>query len=207
MVRRRMVLFAPALLVLAACKVLPIAGEGAVPSDAFDARAYAAGLWSSRALPHFQSGAHPIGEVLSAIATGFDAAGASLGYRPATEGSPWTFVVSGTGVVSKKNTKSRAGTLEIAVDGTGPTVSIQIGPVVRGNAIRDALPFVSFKDFTNQLEFAEVGKALTALAMEQVAASAASLAEGNRVQFLGALSLNKATDPIVVTPVSLGLAQ
>ena len=35
-----------------------------------------------------------------------------------------------------------------------PTRSVQIGPAMRGTAIRDALDFVSFNDFTNQIDFA-----------------------------------------------------
>ena len=36
---------------------------------------------------------------------------------------------------------------------------MQIGPAMRGTAIRDALDFVSFNDFTNQIDFARFGKA------------------------------------------------
>ena len=36
---------------------------------------------------------------------------------------------------------------------------MQIGPAMRGTAIRDALDFVSFGDFTNQIDFARFGKA------------------------------------------------
>ena len=34
--------------------------------------------------------------------------------------------------------------------------AIQIGPVLRGTALRDALEFVRFTDFVNQFEFAGV---------------------------------------------------
>src|SRR5690606_15802269 len=106
--------------------------------------------------------------------------------------SAWTFVVTGTGTVTAKNTKSRAGTLDVTLDGAAPPtqVEVQIGPIIRGNAIRDSLPFVSFNDFTNQLEFADAGKALTALALKAIEAEAASITEGQKVTFVGAMSLN-----------------
>ena len=40
-----------------------------------------------------------------------------------------------------------------------PMLQIQIGPVIRGTAIRDVLDFVKFNDFTNQIDFAQFGKA------------------------------------------------
>lgn len=196
---------AMAVLALAGCKIVPNAGEGATAGGAFDAKAYAAGLWAEKVLPYLTSTAYPLPEILVAVAQDLAVAGQTAGYRPATEGSPWTFIVSGTGAVTKKNTASRAGTLTVALDGTAPPaeIAIQIGPVVRGNAVRDSLPFVSFKDFTNQLEFADVGKAFTALAVEAISADAAAIAEGQKISFVGAMSLNSKTDKIVVTPVSL----
>jgi predicted lipoprotein len=46
--------------------------------------------------------------------------------------------------------------------GTGvpALVGVQIGPVLRGTAVRDALSFVRFTDFANQTEFAAVSNAL-----------------------------------------------
>jgi predicted lipoprotein len=209
--RRRLLLAlaaAGAALQTAGCKILPIAkeGEGAA-SGAFDAKAYADGLWASQVLPHFASTAHPIGDVLEAIRADLDAAGERYGYRPATEGSPWTFVVTGQGTVVSKNTESRAGSLVVRLaTPSADEIAIQIGPVVRGNAVRDSLPFVPFKDFTNQLEFADVGKAFTALAMAAVEADVAAVTAGDEVMFTGAISLNTKADMIVMTPVSLKAA-
>jgi predicted lipoprotein len=188
---------------LAGCKIVAIGGDA--DSAGFSAERYAADIWESQALPHFTAAARPLDEVLSAVRADLAKAGANLGYRPATEGSPWTFVVTGTGAVSAKNTKSRAGTLTVTLDRTDPPAEfdIQIGPVIRGSAIRDALPFVSFKDFTNQLEFADVGKALTSLALKAISDDTAAIEPGDRISFTGAMSLNSAGDRVVVTPVSL----
>ncbi|HEY8577267.1 MAG TPA: DUF2291 domain-containing protein [Devosia sp.] len=193
-----------AALPLTGCKIVPIATEAEAPAVGFDATAYAEGLWSDQALPHFEENARPAAEVLPALATNFEAATENYGYRPG-EGSPWSFIVTGEGVVSAKNTESRAGTMEVAVDGGAQPVAavLQIGPVLRGNAVRDALPFVSFKDFTNQLEYANAGKALTALALGSFSGNVDALAVGDRVRFTGAISVSKAGDAPVITPVLL----
>ncbi|MGB3339804.1 MAG: DUF2291 domain-containing protein, partial [Devosia sp.] len=191
-----------AVLPLTGCKILPIAEDNAAATAGFDAASYAAELWTTQALPHFADSARPVAEVLQAIGADLPAAGTQFGYR-AGEGSPWSFIVSGTGPVAAKNTESRAGTLEVAVEGLAEPVVLQIGPVIRGNAVRDALPFVSFKDFTNQIEYANAGKALTALAVEGFTAGVEAIAVGDMVSFTGAISMAGAADKLQVTPISI----
>lgn len=185
---------------LAGCKIVPIAEQEA-PAG-FDGAAYAAGLWDERALPYFAEAARPASEVIPAIGADLAAAGARFGYR-AGEGSPWSFVVSGSGTVTAKHTQSRAGTLEVAVDGLAEPVVLQIGPVIRGNAVRDALPFVAFKDFVNQLEYANAGKALTAAALAGFSSAADAVAVGDTVRFTGAIGVSTGSDAVLVTPVTL----
>lgn len=194
-----MLLLAP--LALTGCKIVSIAEDQQVETKAFDPKAYVDGLWTAKALPHFAQAAKPLGEVLPAIAAGLDAAGAKYGYRPASEGSPWGFIVTATGTITALNTKSRAGTLTLSTD--AGDITLQIGPVVKGNAIRDVLPFVSFKDFTNQIDFADAGKALTAAAMTGIAPAVGGLAVGQRIEVTGAVTLTKAADPLLVTPVGI----
>ena len=39
-------------------------------------------------------------------------------------------------------------------------VDLQIGPVIFGTALRDSLPFIHFGDFVNQIQFAQISRAL-----------------------------------------------
>jgi predicted lipoprotein len=204
---RRFVLLALVLpvLPLSGCKIVPIVEEQAAVPAGFDATGYADGIWTTQVLPFFSETARPVAEVVPAIIADLETAGTQFGYR-AGEGSPWSFVVNGTGEVTAKNTESRAGTLEVAVEGLAEPVVVQIGPVLRGNAVRDALPFVSFKDFVNQIEYANAGKALTALAYGAIKDTAEAVAVGNMVTFTGAIAISRPGDNIVVTPVSLSVA-
>ena len=89
-----------------------------------------------------------------------DEAGAKFGYRAKSEGTPWTLMVKIEGSIVAADTESRAATIGVDATGQGKTDAIvQIGPAMRGTAIRDALDFVSFNDFTNQIDFAQFGKA------------------------------------------------
>ncbi len=203
MMSRRSAMLALALVLpLAGCKIVPMADQASAPAAGFDAASYVQGIWSDQALPYFTENARPITQVWPAIATDLAAAGTDFGYRSG-EGSPWSFIVSGSGTVAAKNTESRAGTLDVTVEGLPDPVVVQIGPVVRGNAVRDALPFVSFQDFTNQIEYANAGKALTATAAEGVAQNIEAIAVGDVVEFIGAVSLAGSSDRLQVTPVTL----
>jgi predicted lipoprotein len=191
---------------LVACKIVPMAArQKQEQAAAFDGKAWAAKLWAPKVLPYFASHPKPLGDVLKAIAADYDAAGKALGYRASSEGSPWTFVVSGSGTVLKKNTESRAGTLDVALDGGDPNqpVVVQIGPVIIGSAIRNALPFVNFADFTNQLDFADAGKALTTLALAGIDPVLPSIKAGSEISFSGALSMASKSDAIKIVPVTL----
>ena len=72
------------------------------------------------------------------------------------------------GVIVAADTESRASTISVDATGKGKTDAIvQIGPAMRGTAIRDALDFVSFGDFTNQIDFARFGKAFNTYVNQQ----------------------------------------
>lgn len=191
---------------LAGCKVVPIA-EGGASAGGFDAKTWAADLWSSKVLPYFATQAKPLADVLKALAGDLDEAGKQYGYRPSAEGAAWTFAVSGSATVRQKNTTSRAGTLVLAVTGAdmAAPVVLQIGPVIIGSAIRDALPFVDFKDFTNQLDFADASKALTVLALASITPLVAKIEEGSQIKFAGAFSMTSKSDPVRITPVTLAV--
>ncbi|MFO1150526.1 MAG: DUF2291 family protein [Alsobacter sp.] len=199
--------------ILPACRILPTAnpaaqgkaegGQGA----AFDPAAKVAGLWTSKALPYLERKAGPFPEVAALAARSPEEAGARYGFRAKEGSSPWTLVVRLTGSIVAANTASRAGTIDVDVDGDGKAdATVQIGPALRGTALRDSLDFVDFNDFTNQIDFAQFGKAfnqhvdktlLSALPREGLV--------GRRVSVLGAYPLDGGQGMPLVTPATLAL--
>ena len=75
-------------------------------------------------------------------------------------------MVKGTGQVTQIHTESQAGTALVEIPGLVETVALQIGPVVRGTALRDATGAVSFNQFTNQLDYADVAKEMNRRALQ-----------------------------------------
>ena len=119
-----------------------------------------ASIWGPKVIPYFEKKVGPFREVRELAAKSPDEAGAKFGYRAKSEGTPWTLMVKIDGIVIAANTESRAATIDVDVSGQGKADAVvQIGPAIRGTAIRDALDFVSFNDFTNQIDFAQFGKA------------------------------------------------
>jgi predicted lipoprotein len=178
---------------------------GAARGQGFDAAAWTAGVWDGQVLPHFDHDAVALPQVLAALKEGPDEAGKKYGRRADQEGSPWSFTVRGKGKVASVNTESRAGTVVVAVDAPGGAqdVTLQVGPVVKGTAVRDSLPFFSFGDVTNQIEFAQVARALNERAVAGVKPGLTELRPGTAVEFTGALNVSGAEDPILITPVTL----
>ncbi|WP_370675950.1 DUF2291 family protein [Pleomorphomonas sp. PLEO] len=205
---RRLVVVGLLAVAVAGCKILPIQSESEAAAQKFNGADYVTKLWDTEVIPVVRDKAFPIETVIAAVEGGLDKAGPEFGHRPAEEGSPWSFVVKGTAVIKEKNTASRAGTVLIDVaTPSGPVpVTIQIGPVIKGNSLRDAMPFINFQNFTNQLEFAEVGRAFNGHVGDELKIVVDKLAPGQTISYSGTFSLNSATDKILLTPVLIGPA-
>lgn len=214
----------PALITSLCAILLPLSGCKIVPNDqraptggssanqtaeGFNAAGYVDGVWASQLVPHFDSKSTDLATVIAAVKTDLEAAGHQYGHRAASEGSPWSFAVKSSGKVVSVNTESRAGTLvvEIASDAGPQQITLQIGPVVKGSAIRDTLPFFSFGNVTNQIEFAQVGRSFNERALKEIEKPLADLkTPGTPIEFKGAISLTSVPETFVVTPVSLKAA-
>ena len=192
---------------LGGCKVLTIDEDRAMRARRngdFNPQSYVDAIWKAKAVPTIDAEAVPAPDLMAAIDKGLDKAGKTKGRRVG-EGSAWTFVLRGDGTVAKIDTASPSGSIDVLLS-NGRTVRLQTGPVVAETAIRDALPFVAFNDFSDQLSFADVGRALTAKALNGVKPVFAALRPGSRIRFLGVANVRDAADPLVVTPVSAALA-
>jgi predicted lipoprotein len=204
--RRSTLTLLAALALLPACKIVRDKDKKKQAANAaFDADAYVNGIWDSKVMPLVREKATEITAVLDALANDPDTAGTQYGHRAEAEGSAWNFIVKGKGKVTKVDVTSRRGTIVVALDGdtAGRSVTLQIGPVVFGSAFRDSLPFVSFNDFVNQIDYAQVSRKLNdrALAAARKGLDPAQ-AEGRLIAFQGAMA-NPAGGEVQVIPVIL----
>jgi predicted lipoprotein len=162
--------------------------SGAAPSAAsFDAVAFVDSIWRS--------------EVLRSLDEAPDVGTTTAG--PVDSGRR-AVVVRGAGRVVSVDTRSRSGTATVELDGRpGSTVVLQIGPVLTGTAIRDALPALGFDRFVNQIQHADVGNELNARVERDVLSKLDRRALGDRrVSFRGMAPIEDGR-PLTITPVIL----
>jgi predicted lipoprotein len=193
---------------IATADITALANAGA-PNGAggFDPDKMVTSIWSAKVVPYFEKKAGPFVEVRDAAAKSPDEAGAKFGYRAKSEDTPWTLMVKLNGVIIAADTESRAATISVDASGQGKSDAIvQIGPAMRGTAIRDALDFVSFNDFTNQIDFARYGKAFNTYVnhatLEKLSRDALI---GRKVTVLGAYPLLSPAESPLVTPVEISI--
>lgn len=200
-----------ALLPLGGCKiektVVANAGQSStsvfINDSSFNPDATVASDWDTTVLPSLREKAGAYDDVAMAIAANPDAAGQRYGFRDGQAGSPWVYAATVSGTVTAANTESRAGTVDVKTEG-GRTVQLQIGPVVRGTAIRDSVLSRPFGSFKNQIDYAQFGKALNARA------NATALSKlprdklmGAKIEALGVFSAPTGDTPALVTPVTV----
>jgi predicted lipoprotein len=201
------------LLSLAACAKVPgvysyesdKSGSAAGGAKAFDAKTYVDGVWASKIVPTVQSKAVDVTTVAAAIAQDPEAAGKQYGHQAGT-GSPFAYLVKGTGTVTKVDTSVPTGPMTVEVPRTGGkplTVTIATGPVIAGTALRDGVGFIAFGDFTNQIAYADVANKLNDRAKTDVIAHVdLKTITGKKVTFAGAFSA-LAPGTIFLVPASL----
>ncbi|WP_019210897.1 DUF2291 family protein [Yersinia massiliensis] len=106
--------------------------------------------------------------------------------QPATGKNSQSHFVRFSGKVMAVDTEGREGTIKIAVE--GDEQALQLGPIVKGNAIRDASTFIRFEDFKNQVQYAQLSKALSKRALQDVPKPDGSWV-GQQVEVLAAVTL------------------
>lgn len=133
--------------------------------------------------------AHDLRDVLDALATRPRMAEEKYGRSPtegiATAHRNYSFIVESEAKVLEVSTESRAGTATVDIppyDGV-PDATLQIGPVVKLESIRNSLSFMSFDDFADQPAWADVSTELRDRFLRRVQESVVdSLAPGSEAE-------------------------
>jgi predicted lipoprotein len=158
---------------------------------ATDPKTYVAKNWAAKIVPTVHDKAVDVTTVAAAIAKDPAAAGKQYGHQAGT-GSPYAYLVKGSGTVTDLDTSVPTGpmTVEVPQPGGKPLrLTVATGPVIAGTAIRDAVGFISFGDFTNQIDYADVANQINARVKTDVISKVdlASI-KGKKVDFYGAFS-------------------
>ncbi|SDO91285.1 Predicted lipoprotein [Nakamurella panacisegetis] len=202
------VLLAAAVVFLAGCSMPGLwtyesNGQGTSGAGAFDATTYVDGIWSSKVVTTVEQKAVDAATLLPAIKADKAAAATKYGVAAtATGGSP-TFLIKGSGKVTKLDATNPNGPVTVSVG--GQDVQIVTGPVIIGTALRDAVG-ITFSEFTNQIDYQNVGTQLNNRVKKDVVAPVkSSLAVGKTVAFDGVFTLLSPTS-ISIVPTKLAVS-
>lgn len=159
--------------------------------------------FDAKLVPALTEKAVDLATLREAIAGGLDSAGEQYGVRVGGAGGGWNFPVKGMATVVEENRASKAAVARIDVDGDGAAdAALQLGPVVKGTAVRDTSGVYDFSTFRDQIEYARLGRALNDRAVAQTAVAEGDL-KGKQVTFIGAVAIRSVGETPLITPVSL----
>lgn len=162
---------------------------------------YVASIWSSKILPTVRQDAVDLPTLLVDLKRDPRGTAKRFGHY-AIDGGPPSFLVKGSGRVVSVDTVSLVSTAGIAFGSKRkPDALIQIGPVLSGTDIRDALPFINFNQFVNQVQYGEVAVSINAKVTNTVLTKLdTAKLKGKHIVFTGAYT---APDPNAPSPSSL----
>lgn len=178
---------------------------GQFTNQAFDPKAQVADIWTAKVLPALQARAGEFNALRTAMKVNLDAAGAQHGHRERGEGAAWNFATTLKGRIVGGDATLSAAKVDVDTDGDGKAdAQLQIGPIIRGTALRDALPFISFTAYTNQVEFAQVANAFNDHAAAQALQGLPrDKLMGRAVEVLGVFTTDDAAEMPVILPVQM----
>ncbi|MGB7754940.1 MAG: DUF2291 domain-containing protein [Salinisphaera sp.] len=167
----------------------------------FDPEQYVAGLWQKRITPYAKKHAAPLNQVLTGLAN--DRQATEKRYGVLSGGDTYNFLVHGSARVAKVDTSTPVGRVDLADPKAAGDLSLYAGPLVFGTALRDAFPFLQLNDFTNQMQYASVAKAMNkrALAQAYQGIKVGGL-KGKTIAFTGAFA-ESADGSIQIVPIDI----
>lgn len=172
-------------------------------SENLDPAKYVAAIWETKLLPTVAKSAVEMSALLQQLRDDRRKTVARYGNVASLGGAP-AFLVKGSGRVVSIDTDSLISTAGIAFgDGVKPDIRMQIGPILSGTDVRDALKFINFNQFLNQVQYEEVSVEINSRIRHDVLADVdPAKLKGQNVEFTGAFSYS---DPrnITVMPVTL----
>ncbi|MEN5015724.1 DUF2291 domain-containing protein [Erwinia sp. Eh17-17] len=157
-----------ATLALGSCRIVSQQELADLKNPPNPAMAKVSATYQQKIVPQVVSEAKPLGELMASLtaAKDFDSACKALGYRSQDE-NPCVFSVKIQGAVTEVNTTSRSGKMTVK-DISGQDVVVQVGPIIRGTALRDVYKGASYQDFNDQVLFGDYGRAINNLASAEV---------------------------------------
>lgn len=171
----------------------------------FNAAGYVDTIWDDRVVPTITESAVDLSVLLSALESDPQAAAEQYGHYAT---GAYSFMVKAQGIVDTVQADPDYGVIQIDLepyDGQ-PDAAVQIGPVIEGAALRDAVGFINYDDFESPIEHSMVNAELNARVSDTVVSNLdRAQLQGRLVVVVGAFTLTS-PDSILITPIQLQIS-
>ncbi len=162
-------------------------------------------FWTNNAKDYFQQNAVDLNTLVSESKGDFSSVAKKYGHYSMGDSGELSFIVKGKGTVNLVKNKLRAGYLSVQVPDLDESykVRLQIGPVFKGSAVRDSISLISYKDYKNQIEWAQVSVAFHKLITNSILSKLDMESLLNKeVEFIGCFTVGR-KGLLQITPVEL----
>src|SRR5574344_1048544 len=172
---------------------------------AFDPTSVATNFWKEKSKDYFEKNAVDFATLVSEAKGDFKSVAAKYGHYSMGDKGELSFIVKGDGTINAVKNELRAGYLGISIDGAEDLKTrIQVGPVFKGSAVRDSINLINYKDYKNQIEWAQVSVAFHDLIQKEIIKPIdMTTIEGKSVWFLGCFTVSGSN--ISITPVEFAV--
>ena len=184
--------------------VVRTVAEDELIKKGFDPVSYVEEIWHSKIIPTISNDSEEITFMLDELFSNKELAEEKYGHRSGT--GSYSFMVNGKAEIIGLNKESRVGTIELKLSKDyDAKIFITIGPVIKKDSIRDAVKFIKFNDFVNQLDFAGVSRIIKTRVMNEIIGPLnLNNIVGKKISFEGAITFDR-NDKIFITPTMLDL--
>ncbi len=174
--------------------------------ESFDAASYVKENWETRIVPDIERKARNLKDLLEELKSDPTEASEKYGIRK-EETSPYSFIIKGQFEIIEVNRTSSAGIMYIDLEDLSGNAfcAVQIGPVIKKSMIRDALEFIKFGDFSNQIEFANISREINFYVRDNIVNKIdETWKPGMSVDIQGVFTMDEAGS-VLITPVMIEL--
>ena len=173
----------------------------------FDPSEVAKNFWKEKSKAYFEKEAVDLVTLLTEANGDFSSVAKKYGHYSMGDSGALSFIVKGSGKITEVKNKLRSGFFVFDLNGNPSEdikTRIQVGPVFKGSAVRDSISLINYDDYKNQIEWAEVSKALHDKVLSDIIAPVkpGELA-GKKIEFIGCFTVGSQPDTLHITPVSI----
>lgn len=177
-------------------------GSTVASSTNLDPTDYVNKYWTTRIVPAVHQSAVDLPTLLAKLKKDEAATAKRYGHVATLGGQP-TFLVKGDARIVSVSTSGIPSQAGLAVGHANtPAAFMQLGPILTGTDVRDAMKFISFNQFADQVTYSEVATAINQrIVTTTLSKLDNSQLKDKRVQFTGAFTLGPGKP--LITPITV----